>query len=73
MHKGIEGRDGPERWHGGLLPPRLGGSFPPLLTGAEQSGWSGSSRGSRWRCGSIMGVQRGAGECCGLIYGEVSE
>jgi hypothetical protein len=35
MHTEIEGRDGPERCHGGLLPPRLGGSFPPLLTGAE--------------------------------------
>jgi hypothetical protein len=24
MHMEIESRDGPERWHGGLLPPRLG-------------------------------------------------
>jgi hypothetical protein len=71
MHKEIEGRDGLKRWHGGLLPPRSGGSFPPLLTGAEQSGWSKHSGESRWRCGSIMGVQRGAGECCGLINREV--
>jgi hypothetical protein len=27
MHKEIEGRDDPERCHGGLLPPRSGGSF----------------------------------------------
>jgi hypothetical protein len=71
MHKEIEGRDGPKRWHSGLLPPRSGESFPPLLTGAEQSGWSGHSGEPRWRCGSIMGVQRGAGECCGLINREV--
>jgi hypothetical protein len=67
MHTEIESGDGPERWHSGLLPPRLGGSFLPLLTGAEQGGWSARSRESRWRCGSIMGVQRGAGSRCGLI------
>jgi hypothetical protein len=32
------GREGSERWQGGLLPCRSGGSFLPFLTDAEQGG-----------------------------------
>jgi hypothetical protein len=57
-----EGREGPERWHGGLLPPRSGGSFPPLLTGVEQGGGlgvlgsQGGGVGAKWESREGLGM-----------------
>jgi hypothetical protein len=70
MHAKIQSGDGPERWHGGLLPPRSGDRVW-LLPGQQRV------RGSFWAIsvaerafGSGMSEQRGAVVVCMLIFGE---
>jgi hypothetical protein len=68
-----ESREGPERWHGGPLPPRSGGGFPPLLTGVEQGGGVWEFWGVKVAMWEQNGSPEKGWEGCGLIYGEGSE